>query len=271
MDTEAERQGLHWQVGVWNRISQLYLREVDARFAPVVENVVRRADLKAGQRVLDLGTGTGSVAMRAAALVGPAGKVTGVDISPEMLAVTRQRLAESGHPNVDLREGSAEQLPAREGTFDALLASLSLMYVIDRAAAAREIRRVLRPGGRFVAAVWAAAERCDIVLFQQTAGKFAPPPPVPGVGPGALADPTGFVRQLADVGITARVETEELGFDFPDFELAWEVLAGVTTAQLAPERRQEAKEAVQAVMWPHGQGPRHFRNVTQFLVGRVAG
>ena len=175
MDTEAERQGLHWQIGVWNRISQLYLREVDARFAPVVENVVRRADLKPGQRVLDLGTGTGSVAMRAAALVGSAGRVTGVDISPEMLAVTRQRLVESGHSNVDLREGSAEQLPAGEGTFDAVLASLSVMYVIDRAAAAREIRRVLRPGGRFVAAVWAAAERCDIVLFQQTAGKFAPP------------------------------------------------------------------------------------------------
>jgi len=77
MDTEAERQGLQWQVGVWNRISQLYLREVDTRFAPIVENVVRRGDLKAGQRVLDLGTGTGSVAMRAAALVGPAGKIIG--------------------------------------------------------------------------------------------------------------------------------------------------------------------------------------------------
>jgi SAM-dependent methyltransferase len=271
MDTEAERQGLQWQVGVWNRISQLYLREVDTRFAPIVENVVRRGDLKAGQRVLDLGTGTGSVAMRAAALVGPAGKIIGVDISPEMLAVTRQRLVEAGYPNVDLREGRAEQLPADDEAFDAVLASLSLMYVLDRAAAAREMRRVLRPGGRFVAAVWAAAERCDIVLFQQTAGRFAPSPPVPGVGPGALAEPTGFLRQLADVGITARIETEELGFDFPDFDLAWEVLAGVTTANLAPERRQEAKEAVQAVMWPHGQGPRHFRNTTLFLVGRVAG
>ena len=216
MGSEAERQGLQWQVGIWNRISQLYLREIDARFAPVVENVVRRSELKAGQRVLDLGTGTGSVAMRAAALVGPSGRVTGVDISPEMLAVTRQRLAESGQSNVDLREGPAEQLPAGDGTFDTLLASLSLMYVIDRGAAAREIRRVLGPGGRFVAAVWAAAEQCDIVLFQQTAGKFAPTPPVPGVGPGALADPTGFVAQLADAGITADVETEELGFDFPD-------------------------------------------------------
>ena len=269
MDTEGRRQGLQWQAGVWNRISQLYLREVDPRFATVVENVVRRGDLKPGDRVLDLGTGTGSVAMRAAALVGPGGRVTGVDISPDMLELARQRLIEAGHTNVDLREGRAERLPADDGTVDVLLASLSLMYVIDRAAAARELSRVLRPGGRLVAAVWAAAERCDIVLFQQTAGRFAPPPPVPSVGPGALADPTGFLVQLADAGITARVETEELGFDFPDFDLAWEVLAGVTTAQLAPEQEQEAKEAVQAVMWPRGHGPRHFHNVTQFLVGRV--
>jgi SAM-dependent methyltransferase len=271
MDTDPERRGLEWQVGVWDRISQLYLREVDPRFATVVENVLTRGELKPGDRVLDLGTGTGSVAIAAAGLVGPAGKVTAVDISPDMLALTRRRIVESGRRNVDLREGRAEQLPVDDGSFDVLLASLSLMYAIDRAAAAREIRRVLRLGGRVVASVWAAAERCDIVLFQQTAGKFAPPPPVPGVGPGALANPDPFLAQLADVGIEARVETEELGFDFPDFELAWEVLAGVTTAQLPPERQQEAKEAVQVAMWPHGRGPRHFRNATQFFVGHVAG
>lgn len=270
MDTDAARQGLQWQVGVWDRISQLYLREVDPRFTTVVENVVRRGDLGPGQRVLDLGTGTGSVAIGVASLVGPAGKVTGVDISSDMLALTRRRVVESGYTNIDLHEGRAEQLPAGDESFDVILASLSLMYVIDRAAAAREMRRVLRRGGRFVAAVWAAADRCDIVLFQQTAGRFAPTPPVSGVGPGALADPTDFLAQLADVGIDAYVETEELGFDFHDFELAWEVLAGVTTAQLPPERRQEAKEAVQAVMWPNGRGARHFRNVTQFLVGRAA-
>jgi SAM-dependent methyltransferase len=270
MNTDAERRGLEWQTGVWDRISQLYLRDVDPRFATVVENVVRRGELKPGQRVLDLGTGTGSVAVAAADLVGPAGRVIAVDISPDMLTLARRRLAESGHTNVDLREGRAEQLPVDDRAVDVLLASLSLMYAIDRGAAAREMKRVLRPGGRVVAAVWAAAERCDIVLFQQTAGKFAPPPPVPGVGPGALADPTPFLAQLADVGIDARVEMEELGFDFPDFELAWEVLAGVTTAQLPPERRQEAKKAVQATMWPEGLGPKHFRNVTQFLVGRVA-
>ncbi len=268
---DAEDRGFQWQVGVWDGISQLYTREVDPRFAPVVEHVIRRGDLKPGQRILDLGTGTGSVAVEAAALVGPAGSVTGVDISLDMLALARRRVATSGHANIDLLEGRAEQLPVGDGSFDVVLASLSLMYVIDRAAAAREIRRVLRTGGRFVAAVWGAAERCDIVLFQQAAGRFAPPPPVPDVGPGSLADPIIFLAQLGDAGFDVRVETEELGFDFPDFELAWEVLAGVTTAQLAPGRREAAKEAVRAAMWPHGDGPRHFRNATQFLVARVAG
>ncbi|MGH3031807.1 MAG: hypothetical protein ACRDNE_13810 [Gaiellaceae bacterium] len=58
------------------------------------------------------------------------------------------------------------------------------MYAIDRAQAAAEIARVLRPEGRLVAAVWGGPEVSDIVLFQQTAGSFAPPPPVPGVGGG---------------------------------------------------------------------------------------
>ena len=103
--------------------------------------------------------------------------------------------------------------------------------------------------------------------FQTAAGAFAPKPPVAGVGPGALADPLPFQAQLLDAGIDTEVETEELGFDYDDFESAWEVLAGVTTASLEPERVEEAKLAVQAAMWPNGEGPRHFRNVTQFIVG----
>jgi SAM-dependent methyltransferase len=270
VETAPEQEAHQWQVGVWDRISQLYLREIDPRFAPVVGGVIRRAGLKPGEKVLDLGTGTGSLAIEAATLVGAAGRVTGLDISPEMLSLAQRRVAESGHSNIELRHGRAEEIPAEDAAFDVVLASLSLMYVIDRPAAARELRRVLRPSGRVVAAVWAGPERCDIVLFQQTAGKFAPPPPVSGVGPGALADPAAFLVQLAHAGINAHTEAEELGFDFDEFELAWEVLAGVTTAQLAPERRQEAKEAVQASMWPHGDGSRHFRNTTQFLVGRVS-
>lgn len=264
---DPETDGLRWQVGIWDQISQIYLREVDRRFAPVVDGVITRASLRPGERVLDLGTGTGAVAMRAAALVGRAGRLLGIDISRDMLAVAEQMAGRLELHSVELREGRAEAIPAAAGSFDVVLASLSLMYVIDRGAAAGEIARVLRPGGRLVAAVWAGPQSSDIVLFQQTAGSFAPPPPVPGVGPGALADPGFFLTQLASAGIDASAEAEVLGFEFDDFGSAWNVLAGVTTAQLPPDRREEAKAAVRRLMWPHGDGPRHFRNTTQFIVG----
>ena len=176
MDSPQEQAGLAWQTGVWNRIADVYLREIDRRFEPVVDHVIARAQLAAGDRVLDLGTGTGAVAARAAQLVGPNGLVVGVDISADMLRAARQRVAAQGLTRVSFREGRAEALPAENESFDVVLASLSLMYVIDRAAA-----------------VWAEPEACDIVLLQQTAGRFGGPPPVPGVGPGALADPTPFL------------------------------------------------------------------------------
>jgi SAM-dependent methyltransferase len=263
-----DQQALAWQIGVWNGISGIYVSEIDRRFAPVVDAVVARAGLSPGERALDLGTGTGAVAERAADMVGITGHVVAVDISPQMLASARARLAARDLANVTTQEGRAETIPAADHSFDVVLASLSLMYVIDREAAAREIARVLRPGGRLVAAVWGGPDQCDIVRFQVTAGSFAGPPPSPGVGPGAMADPRAFLGQLATAGITARVETEVLGFEFDNFAAAWDALARVTTTELAPEVQSRAQEAVRAAMYSDGDGPRRFRNLTQFLIGR---
>ena len=74
--------------------------------------------------------------------------------------------------------------------------------------------------------------------FSKLPGSFAGPPPAPGVGPGALADPRLFLQQLATAGIEAHVEIETLGFDVDSFAVAWDVLARVTTAHLAPNRTQ---------------------------------
>jgi SAM-dependent methyltransferase len=270
MDQQKNAEGLAWQVSIWDRMVPVYTREIDKRFEPIVERVVKRADLKPGQHVLDLGTGTGSVALRAAEAVAPNGRVTALDISPDMLAIARRRAASVG-ANITFVEGRAEAIPAEAESIHAVLASLSLMYVIDRDAAAREIARVLRPGGHLVGAVWAGPERADIVLLQQTAGSFAPEPPVPGVGPGALGDPAPFLAQLAEAGLKAHVETEIMEFAFDDFASAWEVLAGVTASQLEPERAEAAKTAVRKVMWPNGDGLRHFRNETHFIIGRRRG
>jgi len=261
------KKGFEWQVNVWDTISDIYTREIDKRFVPVVDTLIARADLQLGEMVLDLGCGTGAVSSKASEKVGPGGKVTGVDISPDMIAIAQRVLDEKGLRNITFMEGRAEALPLPDESVDAILASLSLMYVIDRASAAKEIARVMKPGGRFIAAVWGPPEQCDIVLFQQTAGRYADTPPVPDVGPGSLSDPGLFIQQLAEAGIQTQVQTESLVFEFNDFAMAWDVLAGVTTSQLQPTRRQEAMDAVKAVMWPEGKGSRYFNNQTHFILG----
>ncbi len=259
-------EGLAWQVSVWNQMAPVYQREIDLRFVPVVEGVLARADLRSGQAVVDLGTGTGAVAFAASAQVGASGRVTAVDISPEMLETARAGSVARALTNVDFVEGRGEAIPVPSDSQDAVLASLSLMYVIERAAAAKEVARVLRPGCRFVGAVWAGTEQADIVQFQQLAGSFAPKPPVEGVGPGALADPAHFLGQLSDVGLEARVEMETTGFHFANFDAAWDALAAVTTAALDPAIQDQARSAVRARMWPGGDGLREFRNRTQFII-----
>ncbi len=115
-----------------------------------------------------------------------------------------------------------------------------------------------------------AQQQVNMWGLSRFAGSFAATPPVSGVGPGVLADPSPFLEQLSESGLEPRVETETLGFDVDNFTLAWDVFAGVTTATLSPERRQEAKDAVMSAMWPDGDGPRHFRNVTHFIIGQKA-
>jgi hypothetical protein len=119
-----------------------------------------------------------------------------------------------------------------------------------------------------IAAVWAGPERCDIVLFQQTAGSFAPAPPAPGVGPGALADPMPFVAQLADAGIVTRIETVLVSFAFGTFSAAWDALAGSTAASLPPERHDAAQVAARAAMsWNDPSASRRFSNTAHLLIG----
>ena len=135
---------LEWQIGVWDRVSQIYFDEIDKRFMPIVRHCVELARLRPGDAVLDLGTGTGTVAVEAGRKVGASGSVLGVDVSPEMLRLADARISALGLGNVRVVDGRAEQIPADPKAFDALVACLSFMYVIDLEAAARECARVLR-------------------------------------------------------------------------------------------------------------------------------
>lgn len=271
MTEKGLEKAFEWQVGIWDGMANVYQKEIDKRFAPVVDHLLIQADLQPGQTVMDLGSGTGAAAFVAAPRVGASGRVTAVDISDEMLTMARAGARARALTNIDFKEGRGEAIPCPDQSHDTILASLSLMYVIDREAAAREIARVLRPGGRLVAAVWAGPEQTDIVRFQQTAGSFAPKPPAEGVGPGALADPKPFIRQLSEAGLKGHVETVDTRFQFSDFAEAWNALAAVTTAALEPEVQDEARSAVRDLMWSDGDGPREFRNATHYIVASRSG
>lgn len=264
--SDADKQsGFEWQKGIWDELSGIYVDEIEGRFGPVFKYLFDRAKLKSGERVLDLGTGTGQIAFAAKSMVGDEGKVTAVDISPEMLTRAEDGANKRGISNIEFLEGRAEKIPVADNSYDAVLASLSMMYVIERDTAAKEIARILRPSGRFIAAVWADRDKSDIVKFQTIAGSFAPKPPVEGVGPGALAEPDAFLAQLRDAGLSATAELEFTDFEFPNFELAWSALAVVTTANLDPSVQEAAKVAVKKEMWAKDNEPRHFKNGTIYI------
>jgi len=107
-------------------------------------------DLKPGETVLDLGSGAGIDAFLAAREVGPAGRVIGVDMTPQMLERARTNAASAGHGNVDFREGRLEALPVDDGTVDAVTSNCVINLVPDKTAVFKEIARVLKPGGRMV-------------------------------------------------------------------------------------------------------------------------
>ena len=118
---------------------------VPALFADWAPHVVATADVSRGQSVLDVACGTGIVARTALPRVGPEGRVVGVDLNPAMLSV-----AERACPGVELHRGDVAELPFESGTFDAVLCQMALMFFPDPVAAAREMRRVVRPGGTVV-------------------------------------------------------------------------------------------------------------------------
>ncbi len=131
---------------------------VPALFGPWATKLVDAADPRSGERVLDVGCGTGIVARQVASRLGSSSAVAAVDLSPNMLAVARAAAAREGVV-VDWREASAEELPFTAGSFDLVLSQFALMFFAHRPAALAEIRRVVSGNGRVLLSVWQGLQR----------------------------------------------------------------------------------------------------------------
>jgi ubiquinone/menaquinone biosynthesis C-methylase UbiE len=143
----------------WDLAAAEYESLWATQLAPAQSEAMVCAGLAPGEHVLEVACGTGTTAIEAACSVSPGGDVMGVDLSGRMVEIARAR-AQQQHANARFERMDAEQLGLPDESFDAVLCVLGLMYMPYPEKALREMRRVLRPHGRIVLAVWGNRAQC---------------------------------------------------------------------------------------------------------------
>ena len=172
----------------------------------------QHAGIKAGDVVLDLGSGAGIDAFVARRLVGASGRVIGVDMTPEMLARARDNAAKLGYDNVEFRQGEIEALPIANASIDVVVSNCVLNLVPDKARAFAEIFRVLRPGAHFCVSDIVATGSLPEPI-QNAAALYV------GCIAGAL--PIGeYLHRIEEAGFAAIAVVESKPIALPDAVLA---------------------------------------------------
>jgi SAM-dependent methyltransferase len=226
---------------VWNSGGQDY-DQISRGIADALEHCVLRLNPQPGERILDLSTGTGwtsrLVARRGATVVG-------VDIASELLAAARAK-AEAERLSIEYRIGDAESLPFETGAFDAVISTVGVMFASRPEAAAEELARVCRKGGRIALATWSADS--NVFNMFNVMRRYMPPPPSP-------APPSPFEwgrperqRELLGRAFRLTFESATSYYREPSAEAAWETFSNgygptrVLAASLDPDRRQALRD-----------------------------
>ena len=188
----------------------------DRAFAPLTAWLRAAGCWRLGSRVLDVGCGAGYPAIAAALAVGPAGHVVAADISPRMLVAAASRAQARGIVNVDFVNQDCEALGFDDESFDAVTNTYGLMFCADLDGAAREIRRVLRPGGQAALVVWDEPQRNPYfgLILAAAAPLLGLAPPAAGApGPFRLASPEAMSALMHSTGFSD-VEVQRLPMTF---------------------------------------------------------
>jgi SAM-dependent methyltransferase len=237
----------------------------EASLAPVSTALIERATVRPGEHVVDVGCGTGPTTIELGAVVGPTGRVLGIDVSEPMLARARARL-QPGSP-VSLVQADATAYDFPRASFDLLFSRFGVMFFAEPAKTFANLRAALRPGGRLAFACWRKPEENPwLTLPLRAALEHAPPLPQPGPeDPGmfSFAREDRVRRILGDAGFTAiRAEPVDFEFDIGRGRGLDEAAAAATTIGPAgralegqpPDIHRAALASVRRALAPHQKG-----------------
>jgi arsenite methyltransferase len=237
--------------------------------------VVRLLAPAAGERVLDIGSGPGLLAAELAAAVGPTGRVCGVDLSEDMLALARARDLPAGSAPVEYLTAGAQQLPYPEDTFDLAVSTQVLEYVPDVAAALAEAHRVLRPGGRLLvldtdwdSVVWHARDAARMRRVLTVWDQHLVDPFLPRTLPGRLRA-AGFT--VAAPRVLPLLNTGESALAAGNAAPAT-YSAGLLEVVAAFVEGRDGLTAADVAAWAadlRSLGPDYFFSVNRYLFGAV--
>jgi len=262
-----EEQGHLPQRSFWSssEVAEHWQQDVERRrqdMAEATQRMLKAAGLGPGDHVLDIGAGTGDQSILAARLVGPVGSILATDLSADMLTIAARVAQQEGLTNITTRVMDAQQLDLQDNTFDAVICRLALMLIPNLQQALREIRRVLKPGGKLAALVWSAPEHNPLfALPLAIVSNYARGAPSHLPNPLALSDPTIFEGEFTEAGFS-EVSTRALPFQSHYASLdaflqstASRLTVGVMGQLRKLEQQQlleEVRQALSQFEGPHG-------------------
>ena len=212
---------------------------------PLAIDLMDTAALRPGERVLDVACGTGVVTRLAAERVGRDGTVAGLDINPGMLAVARS--VPSPGMAIDWQQGSAEAMPLPDAAFDVVLCQLGLQFVPDKAAAVREMQRVLVPGGRLIVSVTGPTPP-PFVIFDEALSRHISPEVSPFVRMVfSLHDPDELRELVRGAGfrdVTTQADAKELQLP-PPAEFLWQYVHSTPLADAVAQADDDRRAALE--------------------------